>query len=117
MKIYVNKYIDEIVQNHVINKEEKISNAKHKLARAYLETEYHGLGIFTITDMPFPNDMRAFLHELNAAGITEMNLCDKSTDLMSSLHFLLLDGWAVKEPFAHLNPHHGLQGLRMTKTS
>ena len=51
-----------------------------------------------------------------AAGITEFLLCDNSTGLMESLHYLLGHGWAVGGTCElEASYHTTLLGLRMKK--
>ena len=69
-----------------------------------------------VNDMPFLQDMDGFMGAVEAAGITEFLLCDTSTALMESLHYLMGHGWMVggacEVKVGHIATR---QGLRMKR--
>lgn len=79
---------------------------------SYLNTNDYGISKLTVDDMPFLQDMDGFMEAIEAAGITEFNLCDNSTGLMESLHYLMAHGWLIsgtcEVEFSHITTRKGL---------
>ena len=60
--------------------------------------------------------MGEFMEMVDEAGITEFNLCEKSTGLMATLHYLLNNGWAIVGTYEkEIDRHMTLFGLCMKK--
>jgi hypothetical protein len=60
--------------------------------------------------------MKPFMNLLDDAGITEFNLCEKSSGLMSVLHCLLNGGWTVVGTYEKVvDRYTSFFGLRMKK--
>jgi hypothetical protein len=88
-----------------------------KAIRAYRQTQTNNLGIYTVEEMPFPQDMPDFMKAVEAdMGIREFYLCDESTGLMESLHYLLHTGWQIGGTFeTKVDGFIPLRGLHMKK--
>jgi hypothetical protein len=112
-----NKYFEERIALYKETKE-NIKNGVFHALRAYDQSQKYGLDEYTVEETPFAQDMGNFMEALDEAGITEFNLCEKSSGLMSILHCLLKSGWMVMEPFEkEVDRYTRFYGLRMKKKS
>ena len=111
-----NEYFNSLIREYTDKGQRPESFGMSRAIMAYLDTNDSGAAEFMVGDMPFRQDMDGFMEAVEAAGITEFLLCDNSTGLMESLHYLLGHGWAVggscELEVSHLTT---LRGLRMKK--
>jgi predicted peroxiredoxin len=114
--IFKNAFFEEIIAYYKANKTEKVSFARNRAIYAYRQTKDYELDTYTISETPFSPDMDDFMEMVNEAGITEFNLCEKSSGLMATLHYLLNNGWVVVGTYQQeIDRHMTLYGLRMKK--
>lgn len=92
---YRNEYFDGLIEKYTAKKQAPESHGMNRAIIAYLHTNDASLSELMVDDMPFSNDMDDFMGTIEAAGITEFLLCDDSTALMESLHYLFSHGWQV----------------------
>jgi hypothetical protein len=118
-KTYINAFFEELLASCKADPNTTVSMGVHKAVLAYRQTQTNGLGIFTVEDMPFPQDMPDFMKAVEAdADIREFYLCDESTGLMESLHYLLHTGWQISGPFeTKIDNFIPLRGLHMERIS
>ena len=111
-----NEYFNSLIREYTDKGQRPESFGMSRAIMAYLDTNDSGIAEFMVNDMPFLQDMDGFMEAVEAAGITEFLLCDNSTGLMESLHYLLGHGWAVGGTCELEVSHHTtLRGLRMKK--
>ncbi|MDB2127991.1 hypothetical protein [Enterocloster clostridioformis] len=112
VKIFSNPYFNSLIEKYTDRKEAPESFGMSRAIMAYLKTNDCGLSKLTVDDMPFLQDMDGFMDTIEAAGITEFNLCDNSTGLMESLHYLMAHGWMIagtcEVEFSHITTRKGL---------
>lgn len=92
---FSNGYFNSLIQRYSEKKEAPGSFGVNRAIMAYLQINDCNLTEFMAEDMPFLNDMDNFMGTVEAAGITEFLLCDNSTGLMESLHYLMAHGWQI----------------------
>lgn len=111
-----NEYFNSLIREYTDKKRRPENFGMSRAIMAYLDTNDSGVTEFMVNDMPFLQDMDGFMEAVEAAGITEFLLCDTSTALMESLHYLMGHGWVVggacKVEVSHITTR---QGLRMKK--
>lgn len=111
-----NEYFNSLIQEYTDKKQRPENFGMSRAIMAYLDTNDSGVAEFMVGDMPFLQDMDGFMGAIEAAGITEFLLCDTSTGLMESLHYLMGHGWAVggtcEVKTSHITTR---QGLRMKR--
>ena len=113
---YRNEYLDGLIEKYTEKKQAPESHGMNRAIIAYLHTNDAGLSEYMVDDMPFSNDMDDFMGTIEAAGIVEFLLCDDSTALMESLHYLLAHGWQVAGTCeVEISLVTIKQGLRMRK--
>ena len=113
---FKNEYFNALIEKYTDRKQAPESHGMNRAIRAYLESNDENLSELMVSDMPFMQDMDDFMGTIEAAGITEFLLCDNSTGLMESLHYLLGHGWAVGGTCElEASYHTTLLGLRMKK--
>ena len=111
-----NEYFNSLIREYTDKGQRPESFGMSRAIMAYLDTNDSGVAEFMVGDMPFLQDMDGFMEAVEAAGITEFLLCDNSTGLMESLHYLLGHGWAVGGSCELEVSHHTtLRGRRMKK--
>ena len=111
-----NEYFNSLIREYTDKGQRPESFGMSRAIMAYLDTNDSGAAEFMVGDMPFRQDMDGFMEAVEAAGITEFLLCDNSTGLMESLHYLLGHGWAVGGTCElEARYHTTLRGLRMKK--
>lgn len=111
-----NEYFNGLIVKYSGNGQAPESHGMHRAIMAYLRSNDENLSGLMVDDMPFIQDMDDFMGTIEAAGITEFLLCDNSTGLMESLHYLLGHGWAVGGTCElEASYHTTLRGLRMKK--
>jgi len=116
MNIFNNKYFEGAIARLMENKTEEISYAKSSALRAYEQTKKYELDTYTVQETPFSQDMGEFMKLVDGAGITEFNLCEKSSGLMSVLHCLLNNGWVVAGTYEkQIDRYTTFHGLNMKK--
>lgn len=115
---FSNEYFNCLIQKYTERKEAPESFGVNRAVMAYLQTNDNGLSEFMADDLPFLQDMDDFMGAVEAAGITEFLLCDTSTALMESLHYLMSHGWQVAGACeVEVSRYSKKQGLRMKKTA
>ena len=121
--VFYNKYIEDIIADITANKTE-YARGVYEALRAYELTKKYGLETLTVEETPFAQNMDVFMKVLDEAGVTEFNLCEKSSGLMATLHCLLDGGWTVVGKYEQeierdnsLGLGHSFHGLRMKKVS
>lgn len=111
-----NEYFNSLIREYTDKKQRPENFGMSRAIMAYLDTNDSGATEFMVNDMPFLQDMDGFMEAVGAAGITEFLLCDTSTALMESLHYLRGHGWMVggacEVKVSHFSTR---QGLRMKK--
>lgn len=111
-----NEYFNSLVREYTDKRQRPENFGMSRAIMAYLDTNDNGVSEFMVNDMPFLQDMDGFMETVGAAGITEFLLCDTSTALMETLHYLMGHGWAVggtcEVKVSHFTTR---QGLRMKK--
>jgi len=113
--MFYNKYFEEQLAYYSRTKE-RVGQGENHALRAYNMTKKYLLETFTVEDTPFAQDMEDFINMIDEAGITEFNLCERSSGLMSILHFLLSKRWSVVDIFEQdIADYTTLYGLRMKK--
>lgn len=111
-----NEYFNSLIVKYSEKKQAPESYGMNRAIRAYLESNDENLSGLMVSDMPFLQDMDDFMGTIEAAGITEFLLCDTSTALMETLHYLMGHGWQVTGTHEYApNPYSKRQGLRMKK--
>lgn len=111
-----NEYFNSLIREYTDKGQRPESFGMSRAIMAYLDTNDSGVAEFMVGDMPFQQDMDGFMEAVEAAGITEFLLCDNSTGLMESLHYLLGHGWIVGGTCEVEDGHFSTrQGLRMKK--
>ena len=111
-----NEYFNSLIREYTDKGQRPVNFGMSRAIMAYLDTNDSGVAEFMVGDMPFLQDMDGFMEAVEAAGITEFLLCDNSTGLMESLHYLLGHGWAVGGTCElEVSQHTTLRGLRMKK--
>ena len=111
-----NEYFNSLIREYTDKGRRPESFGMSRAIMAYLDTNDSGVAEFMVGDMPFLQDMDGFMEAVEAAGTTEFLLCDNSTGLMESLHYLLGHGWAVGGTCElEASYHTTLRGLRMKK--
>ena len=111
---YRNEHFDGLLafyQEKGIN----VSMGDSAIFAAYHFTNDHELDAFTVERMPFEQDMGEFMYAMEEAGIQEFTLCDESTGLMRSLHYLLATGWEIVEAVVVTLTYGTQRGLIMRK--
>ena len=113
---FKNEYFNALIEKYTDRKQAPESHGMNRAIRAYLESNDENLSELMVSDMPFMQDMDDFMGTIEAAGITEFLLCDTSTALMETLHYLMGHGWQITGT-CELNttPFTTRQGLRMKK--
>ena len=111
-----NEYFNSLIREYTDKGQRPEDFGMSRAIMAYLDTNDRGVTEFMVSDMPFLRDMDGFMGTVEAAGITEFLLCDTSTGLMESLHYLMGHGWQITGTceFA-TSPYTKRQGLRMKK--
>lgn len=111
-----NEYFNSLIREYTDKGQRPENFGMSRAIMAYLDTNDSGVAEFMVSDMPFLRDMDGFMGTVEAAGITEFLLCDTSTALMESLHYLMGHGWVVggtcEVDISHFATR---QGLRMKK--
>ena len=111
-----NEYFNSLIREYTDKGQRPESFGMSRAIMAYLDTNDSGAAEFMVGDMPFRQDMDGFMEAVEAAGITEFLLCDNSTGLMESLHYLMGHGWMVggacEVKVGHIATR---QGLRMKR--
>lgn len=111
-----NEYFNSLIREYTDKGQRPESFGMSRAIMAYLDTNDSGAAEFMVGDMPFRQDMDGFMEAVEAAGITEFLLCDTSTALMESLHYLMGHGWMVggacEVKVGHIATR---QGLRMKR--
>lgn len=92
---YQNEYFNALIDKYTNKKQKPQSHGMNHAIVSYLHTNDANLTELYIDDMPFLNDMDDFMSTIETAGITEFLLCDNSTALMESLHYLFAHGWQI----------------------
>lgn len=92
---FSNEYFNGLIREYTDRKEAPASFGVNRAIMAYLNTNDNGGTELAVEDAPFPADMDDFMGTIEAAGITQFQLCDNSTGLMGSLHYLLAHGWQI----------------------
>lgn len=111
-----NEYFNSLIVKYSEKKQAPESYGMNRAIRAYLESNDENLSELMVSDMPFLQDMDDFMGTIEAAGITEFLLCDTSTALMETLHYLMGHGWQVAGTHEYApNAYSKRQGLRMKK--
>lgn len=109
---FSNPYFNSLIAKYTDRKESPESFGLSRAIMSYLNTNDYGISKLTVDDMPFLQDMDGFMEAIEAAGITEFNLCDNSTGLMESLHYLMAHGWLIagtcEVEFSHITTRKGL---------
>lgn len=112
VKSFSNPYFNSLIEKYTDRKEAPESFGMNRAIMSYLNTNDYGLSKLTVDDMPFLQDMDGFMETIEAAGIMEFNLCDNSTGLMESLHYLMAHGWMIdgtcEVEFSHITTRKGL---------
>lgn len=113
---FKNEYFNALIEKYTDRKQAPESHGMNRAIRAYLESNDGNLSELMVSDMPFMQDMDDFMGTIEAAGITEFLLCDTSTGLMESLHYLMGHGWQVAGACEFsTSPYTKRQGLHMKK--
>lgn len=113
---FKNEYFNALIEKYTDRQQAPESHGMNRAIRAYLESNDENLSGLMVSDMPFMQDMDDFMGTIEAAGITEFLLCDTSTGLMESLHYLMGHGWQITEACEFsTSPYTKRQGLRMKK--
>ena len=113
---FKNEYFNALIEKYTDRQQAPESHGMNRAIRAYLESNDENLSGLMVSDMPFMQDMDDFMGTIEAAGITEFLLCDNSTALMESLHYLMGHGWMVGGTCEVKTSHFSTrQGLRMKK--
>ena len=116
IKSYRNAYLTERLQYFTERKETPEEYCLCRILQDYLRTNERNLSAFTIEDMVWENDFEGYMAELDKAGIRELNLCDKSTALMHTIHLFLGAGWQIAGTCVEkVNAYTTLEGLTMKK--
>ena len=111
-----NEYFNGLIVKYSGNGQAPESHGMHRAIMAYLRSNDENLSGLMVDDMPFIQDMDDFMGTIEAAGITEFLLCDTSTGLMGSLHYLMGHGWQIIGTREYApNPYSKRQGLCMIK--
>ena len=111
-----NEYFNSLIREYTDKRQRPESFGMSRAIMAYLDTNDSGVTEFMVGDMPFLQDMDGFMETVEAAGITEFLLCDTSTGLMESLHYLMGHGWQITGACEFsTSPYTKRQGLRMKK--
>jgi len=111
-----NEYFNSLIREYTDKGQRPVSFGMSRAIMAYLDTNDSGVAEFMVGDMPFLQDMDGFMEAVEAAGITEFLLCDTSTGLMGSLHYLMGHGWQIIGTREYApNPYSKRQGLCMKK--
>ena len=110
-----NEYFNGLIREYTDKKAAPESHGMNRAIMAYLQTNDWNMSEFTVEDMPFLSDMDDFMGTILAAGITEFLLCDNSSGLMESLHYLLGHGWVIAGACEAESRFSVRQGLRMKK--
>lgn len=112
VKSFSNPYFNSLIEKYTDRKEAPESFGMNRAIMSYLNTNDYGLSKLTVDDMPFLQDMDGFMETIEAAGIMEFNLCDNSTGLMESLHYLMAHGWMIagtcEVEYSHITTQKGL---------
>ena len=111
-----NEYFNSLIREYTDKGRRPESFGMSRAIMAYLDTNDSGVTEFMVGDMPFLQDMDGFMEAVEAAGITEFLLCDTSTALMESLHYLMRHGClASGTGEGEIVQCAARQGLRMKK--
>lgn len=111
-----NEYFNSLIREYTDKGQRPVNFGMSRAIMAYLDTNDSGVAEFMVGDMPFLQDMDGFMEAVEAAGITEFLLCDTSTGLMGSLHYLMGHGWQITGTCEFSNsPYTKRQGLHMKK--
>ena len=111
-----NEYFNGLIVKYSEKEQAPESYGASRAIRAYLESNDENLSELMVSDMPFLQDMDDFMGTIEAAGITEFLLCDTSTALMETLHYLMGHGWQVAGTYEYAPSRYSKrQGLRMKK--
>lgn len=111
-----NGYFNSLIREYTNKRQRPENFGMSRAIMAYLDTNDSEVTEFMVNDMPFLQDMDGFMEAVEAAGITEFLLCDTSTALMESLHYLMGHGWVVGGACEVKAGHStARQGLRMKK--
>ena len=113
---FKNEYLSSLIEEYTDKQKAPESHWMTYAIRAYLTSNDENLSELMVLDMPFMQDMDDFMGTIEAAGITEFLLCDKSTALMENLHYLMGHGWQIAGTCElSTTPFTTRQGLRMKK--
>lgn len=113
---FKNEYFNALIEKYTDRKQAPESHGMNRAIRAYLESNDENLSELMVSDMPFMQDMDDFMGTIEDAGITEFLLCDTSTALMETLHYLMGHGWQITGTCEFsTSPYTKRQGLRMKK--
>jgi len=114
---YRNGHFEGLITYYTENKNAPNSHVTSRAIHAFYETNEYGLETYTVRDAPFERDMGEFMYTVeDEAGIKEFYLCDQSTGLMGTLHYLMNTGWQIIGPFEkQVDPFTTLRGLHMQK--
>lgn len=113
---YRNEYLTGRLQYFTDRKAAPEDYSLCRVLQDYFRTNEHGLSTFTIEDMVWESDFESYMTELDKAGIREVNLCDKSTALMRTIHLFLGAGWQIAGTYVEkINAYTTLEGLTMKK--
>ena len=111
-----NEYFNSLIREYTDKRQRPENFGMSRAIMAYLDTNDNGASEFMVNDMPFLQDMDGFMETDGAAGITEFLLCDTSTALMETLHYLMGHGWVVGGTCEVKAGHFTTrQGLRMKR--
>jgi hypothetical protein len=113
---FKNEYLSSLIEEYTDKRKAPESHGMAYAIRAYLASNDENLSELMVLDMPFMQDMDDFMGTIEAAGITEFLLCDKSTALMENLHYLMGHGWQIAGTCElSTTPFTTRQGLRLKK--
>lgn len=83
-------YLEEIyaktMEARVNNQPPPCSIGENRVVRNYLDSLRHETSEFEVNDLPYERDEDDFLRTLRLAGVKEIIITDKSTDLLRCLH-------------------------------
>ena len=115
---YRNEYFEGLIAHYTENPNISCDYSTHYAIRAFYETSEYGLDTYIMQQTPFEQDMGEFMYLVeNEAGIKEFYLCDCSTGLMGSLHYLLNASWEIIGLFEkEVSVFTTLRGLHMKKS-
>ena len=110
-----NDHLDQLTAHYNANGWQHCDPGTKAVLRAFIIASDYGMNRLMAREMPAAGDMPLFAECLAEAGITEFMLCDRSSGLMETLHFLLADGWEICGTYEKQDRLASVRGLHMRK--